>query len=180
MPILSVHQSVLLIVDMQTGLLPSIHEHEALLGRAERLARAARLLGVPVVATEHVAHKIGPTSPVLQSHVDHAIDKTHFDATREHHFLPALPRRRHRVLLIGTEAHVCVLQTGLGLARLGFSPVLVADCAGSRRVSDHALACTRWHQHGLEQISAEMAMFEWLAAADHPRFRDVLALIKAG
>lgn len=180
MPILSAHESVLLLVDMQTGLLPAVLEHQALVERAERLAKTARLLGVPVIATEHYAQKIGPTSPLLQGHVDHVIHKTHFDATRENHFLAEFPRHRRRVLLIGTEAHVCVLQTGLGLARLGFSPVLVSDCVGSRRTSDHAMACTRWHQHGLEQVSAEMAMFEWLDTPEHPRFREVLALIKEG
>ncbi|KAA0890085.1 isochorismatase family protein [Pusillimonas sp. ANT_WB101] len=180
MPILSTHNSVLLIVDMQTGLLPAIPDHQPLVERAERLAQAAKLLNVPVIATEHYAQKIGPTSPLLQAHVDHVIHKTHFDGTREKHFLAEFPRRRPRVLLIGTEAHVCVLQTGLGLARQGFSPVLVADCAGSRRNADHAMACTRWNQHGLEQVTAEMAMFEWVDTPEHPRFREVLALIKAG
>jgi nicotinamidase-related amidase len=72
-----------------------------------------------------------------------------------------------------------VLQTGLGLARLGLSPVLVTDCIGSRSPSDHAAACDRWADNGLERISAEMAMFEWLDSPAHPQFRDMLALVKA-
>jgi nicotinamidase-related amidase len=63
------------------------------------------------------------------------------------------------VLLIGTEAHVCVLQTGLGLARLGLSPVLVTDCIGSRSPSDHAAACDRWAEKGIEPKSPQKAKF---------------------
>ncbi|RTZ39175.1 isochorismatase family protein [Candidimonas sp. SYP-B2681] len=178
MAALSTHDSMVLLVDMQSALLPAINDHGGVLGRAERLLRAAQLLGVPVVATEHCVDKIGTTDPSLRRWVDHVIHKTHFDATRETSFLPELPTGRPNVLLMGTEAHVCVLQTGLGLAGLGLSPILVTDCIGSRRINDHLAACTRWSYYKLEQISSEMAMFEWLESPAHPQFRDVLALIK--
>lgn len=176
---LSTHDSMLLVVDMQAALVPAIHDHEQLVARAGRLARAAQLLGVPVVATEHCSDKIGQTVDALRPWVDHVVQKSHFDATREHGFFAELPRGRHDVLLIGTEAHVCVLQTGMGLARMGLSPILVTDCVGSRRDSDFRAACARWRHYGLEAISAEMAMFEWLESNAHPHFKDVLALVKA-
>ncbi|PLC51476.1 isochorismatase [Pollutimonas subterranea] len=180
MPMLSTHDSMVLLVDMQSALLPAIHDRERVLACAERLARAAQLLGVPVIATEHCAGKIGATDPVLRRWVDHVIHKTHFDATRESHFRPDLPTGRTNVLLIGTEAHVCVLQTGLGLARIGLQPILVIDCVGSRHLHDQRAASLRWSHYGLEQITSEMAMFEWLETPDHPQFKEVLALIKAG
>lgn len=179
MPILSTHDTLVLMVDMQSALLPAIDDSEALLGRAERLLHGAQLLGVPVVATEHCAGKIGATAPGLRRWVDHVIHKAHFDATREAHFRPELPKGRINVLLIGTEAHVCVLQTGLGLARLGLNPILVADCVGSRRPADREAAGMRWSHYGLEQITSEMALFEWLETPAHPQFKEVLALIKA-
>ncbi|MGB6105553.1 MAG: isochorismatase family protein [Pusillimonas sp.] len=179
MPTLSTHDSMVLLVDMQTRLLPAVADYPALVQTAARLVQAAQLLGVPVVATEHWAEKIGATDPALRPWVDHVIHKQYFDATREAHFVPELPRRRDKVLLLGAEAHVCVLQTGLGLARLGLTPILVSDGVGSRRVSDHAAACARWDHHRLERITAEMAMFEWLETPAHPQFKQVLALIKS-
>ncbi len=178
MPVLTAHQSQVLIVDMQTGLLPAIADSQALIERAGKLAQAARLLGVPVLATEHWADKIGPTDPALAPHVDHVLHKKHFDATRETDFLPALPVGRPRVLLMGTEAHICVLQTGLGLKERGYEPVLVGDCVGSRRQEDRQAAWDRWAYHGLERVTAEMAMFEWLEIPSHPAFKQVLSLIK--
>src|SRR5690606_39223038 len=125
MPTLSTHDTMVLLVDMQTGLLPAIADRPALIQKTACLLQAAQLLGVPVIATEHYAEKIGATDPALRRWVDHVIHKKHFDATRESHFLAELPRNRTRVLLLGTEAHVCVLQTGLGMTRLGLSPILV-------------------------------------------------------
>lgn len=177
--ILADHDSMVLLVDMQTGLLPAIEGAEALVGRVHRLLSAARALGVPVLATEHCADKIGGTDPTLLSLVDTVLHKVHFDATREAGTLAALPTGRHNVLVVGTEAHVCVLQTALGLAQAGLNPWLVADGIGSRRESDRATALQRWLQGGGNIVSCEMAMFEWLGSAHNPAFREVLSLVKA-
>lgn len=172
------HECTVLVIDMQTRLLPAVADSERVQARACRLARAAGLLEVPVIATEHWVDKIGPTAPRLQPWIARSLQKTHFDATRESGFADWLPRERHRILLMGVEAHVCVLQTGLGLAGMGYAPILVSDCIASRDPDDRSAALARWMHHGLEAVSSEMAMFEWLDTPAHPRFKDVLALIK--
>lgn len=176
--LLTAGASLLLIVDMQEKLLPAIQDTDALRERVARLAQAARLLSVPVWATEHWPQKIGPTHADLAPHVDRIVSKTHFNACRETAFLRQWPTGRTRVLLTGTEAHICVLQTGLGLAQAGYEPVLVTDGIGSRRASDRAAACERWRRYGLEAVTSEMALYEWLETPAHPAFRDVLALVK--
>lgn len=175
---LSTRNSMLLIVDMQEKLLPAVEDADGLVLRASRLAQAARLMGVPVWATEHWPEKIGATHAEIRPHIDHCVSKTHFDGCREPGFTDALPRGRGRVLLMGAEAHVCVLQTGLGLASAGYEPILVSDCVGSRRAADREAAGQRWRHYGLESVTLEMALFEWLETPAHPKFREVLALIK--
>ena len=176
--ILTNHDSMVLLVDMQTGLLPAVEQSEALVGRVYKLLSAAKRLEVPIIATEHCADKIGSTTPRLAELVDAVVEKHHFDATREAAMLPSLPTGRHHVLVVGTEAHVCVLQTALGLAASGLTPWLVADGIGSRRESDRAAGLQRWLQAGGNIVTTEMAMFEWLGTARNPAFREVLALIK--
>lgn len=176
--ILSAHNSLVLLVDMQTGLLPAIHDTDALVEHTQRLLAAARKLGVPVVATEHCADKIGATDPRLAALADDTLHKVHFDATREAGMLERLPVGRRHILVLGTEAHVCVLQTALGLAAAGLQPWLVSDCVGSRRESDRSTALQRWLAGGGNVLSSEMAIFEWLGSARHPAFREVLALVK--
>jgi len=177
--ILAAHDSMVLLVDMQAGLLPAIAASEALVARVHRLLSAAHALDVPVVATEHCADKIGATDPRLAALAGQVVHKVHFDATREPDMLPRLPVGRHNIVVVGTEAHVCVLQTALGLQLAGLTPWLLTDGIGSRRESDRAAALQRWLQGGGNVASSEMAMFEWLGSARNPAFRDVLALIKA-
>ena len=78
----------------------------------------------------------------------------------------------------GAEAHVCVLLTVLGLLRLGYRVEYVADAVASRRADDRAVALERAQQEGARLTTVETTIFGWLGSFRHPRFRDVLALIK--
>jgi len=78
----------------------------------------------------------------------------------------------------GTEAHVCILQTTLGLMDRDYDTFLVADAVGSRRELDRTLAIERLRSEGARVVSAEMVVFEWLKRAATDEFRAVLALIK--
>jgi len=94
---------------------------------------------------------------------------------------PAVRERlpdRPDIIVAGWEAHVCVLQTVLGLLGAGRRPCVVCDAVGSRRPESRDVALRRMERHGAEIVTAEMVVFEWLGGADHPRFREVLALVK--
>lgn len=179
MSCLQIDQSVLLVVDMQASLMPAIAEQRQRIDCAKRLIAAAKELQVPVFATEHVPHKIGHTVPGLAISREHVLTKTHFDATREPDFAHRLPQGKNQVVLFGAEAHICVLQTALGLIDGGYQVWLVADACGSRDESDRRLAFERLARAGGTIISSEMAIFEWLAHANHPKFRQILTIVKS-
>ncbi len=141
--LLQASDSTLLIVDMQGRLMPAIHDGDAVVAANAKLARAARLLDVPVVATEHHSKMLGVTVAPLAELVRSTFQKMHFSAAREHGFDAWLPAARKTVLVTGCEAHICVLQTVIGLTGLGYKAVLVADAAGSRKSSDHHAALRR-------------------------------------
>ena len=56
--------------------------------------------------------------------------------------------------------------------------ILAADAAGSRDPADRAAAIERARQHGVEVVTSEMVLFEWLRDAKHPRFREVQRLLR--
>ncbi|HKY94526.1 MAG TPA: isochorismatase family protein [Kiloniellales bacterium] len=170
-------RSQLLLIDFQARLMPAVDGAAAAIANARRLLDAASLLGVPVTFTEQYAKGLGPTVtelPALPAQVAH---KMTFDACRS----PALTERLapgRALVVAGCEAHVCVLQTVLGLLDAGRQVRVVRDAVGSRRAESKEAALARMERHGAEIVTTEMVVFEWLESAEHPRFREVVALIK--
>lgn len=171
-------ESVLLLVDFQARLMPSISGGEEAVANAVRLAGAAKLLDVPVVATEQNPAGLGPNVAEIRAAAVATLEKRYFDATREAGWAQFAPVGRKHVVVAGCEAHVCVLQTVMGLLAKGYSVRLVADAIASRVPESRRVALDRAAARGAEIVTAEMVIFEWLQSCDHPRFRDVLKLVK--
>ncbi|NMH96673.1 isochorismatase family protein [Pseudonocardia acidicola] len=176
--LISAADSVLLLVDLQQRLMPAIAGGEAVVANAVRLAEGAGLLGVPVAATEQNPDGLGPTVPEVAGYPQLVLAKTAFGATAEPGFDSLLPPGRGEIVVAGCEAHVCVLQTVLGLRAAGRRVMLVADAIGSRDPANRAAAIERARGHGAEIVTTEMVLFEWLADSTHPRFREVQKLIR--
>jgi nicotinamidase-related amidase len=174
-------RSLLLIVDVQERLLPAVQDAERVMGRCESLLRAARLLGVPVLLTEHCPEQLGTLVARLQAlaGADCVLSKTHFSALDE----PAVAQRiaaanRPQIVIAGMEAHVCVLQTALGLAERGYRPHVVADASGSRDPRAAEIAFERLRAAEVTVVTVEMVLFEWLEHAARPELRELIALVK--
>lgn len=165
--------SSLLVVDIQARLLPHIHEREELLAHARWLIEVAGRVGVPVVLTEQNRDKLGATDPTLAVGDARRVDKLHFSAATCGCLAHTEVERRPQVVICGMEAHVCVLQTALGLGRQGKQVFVVAEAVGSRRPSDKQLALARLAAHGVDIVSREMVAFEWLEQAGTELFREV-------
>jgi nicotinamidase-related amidase len=170
--------SLLLVIDMQVRLHPAIAGGDAALREAIRLAEIARLLGVPVWATEHCPGAIGPLLPELAVLTERRFEKTSFDACRTPDFHAAIRAQRPDIVLCGYEAHVCVLQTAMGLLAMGKRVWLVRDAVGSRLANSRRAALARMAQAGVRLVTTEMAGFEWAEDAGHPQWRPLLKLVK--
>jgi len=173
--------SSLLLVDYQARLMPAIHDADQVVARALALARAARLLDVPVIGTEQDPEKLGANTNALASLCRHTVIKTRFDACADGllEALAAHAPSRRQVVVAGCEAHVCMLQTALGLLRAGFDVFVVENASASRRQLEHAAALRRLRQAGAVIVTHEMVLFEWIRDCRDARFREVLALVKA-
>jgi nicotinamidase-related amidase len=157
--------------------MPAIEDGETVLANARRLIDAARLLEVPLLFTEQNAKGLGPTVAELGADSGNTAHKMTFDACRAPGFLEQLPDRPDLVVC-GCETHVCVLQSVLGLLRAGRHVFLVRDAVGSRSAESKETALRRMERNGAEIVTTEMALFEWLATAEDPRLKQVLALVK--
>jgi nicotinamidase-related amidase len=201
--LLDAEESQLVLVDYQQRLMPSIHEAEQVVGNAIRLARIAQLLQVPLWATEENPEGLGGTVEALQALVaGRVLSKMAFDATSvllprlkpasrppqggnarslPKHLQKAAPAPaagRESVVLAGCEAHVCLMQTALGLLEEEMDAWVVTDACSSRSERNRDAAFDRLAAAGAELVTTEMVAFEWLRDAGHPRFKDVLTIVK--
>ena len=201
--LLEAQDSQLVLVDYQRQLMPSIHDAEAVVAHAVRLARVARLLQVPVFTTEENPVGLGATVAELDGLGGKVLHKMAFSGREV--LMPqlrppvrgagggggnarSLPKHlqktappapeRNSVVLAGCEAHVCLLQTALDLLEEELEVWVVTDACSSRTERDRDAAFDRLAGAGCELVTTEMVAFEWLRTAEHPQFKEVLTLIK--
>jgi nicotinamidase-related amidase len=177
--------SLLLLVDVQERLAAAMPEDrmELLVANARILLEAARLLDVPVVATEQYPKGLGPTVPslgdVLRERGVEPIAKTTFDACGEPRVARAVADRSPRAVVVaGVEAHVCVFQTARELARRNVDVYVVADAVASRREENRALGLSLAERAGAFVAPTETIVFDWLERAGTDAFRTLSKLVR--
>lgn len=174
--LLQAEQSQLLLIDMQQKLAPAIDDIKAVEQACAWLLQVAMQFDIPLWATEQYPQGLGPTLPALAELIpaQQVLEKIHFSALKEPHIASSLAStERKQVVVMGTEAHVCVLQTVLDLLALGYQVFVVHEAVGSRTAENKQLALARMQQAGAQIISREMAAFEWLDRAGTDNFRQI-------
>lgn len=166
--------AALVVVDVQEGFRPyKAFEHVA--AGCGRLVAGARILGVPVTATEQYPKGLGPTAPEVGLGDEPRVAKTVFSACRADGFDLG---GRTQAIVCGIEAHVCVSQTVHDLLERGVEVHVPADAVGSRRKHDYKRALPRLEGAGAVVTTVEAALLELCERAGTPEFKEVQALIR--
>ena len=168
----------LLIIDPQARLMPAVHDSQTVIRRCVQLATAARELGIHVIGTEENPEGLGPLVPEIAALCDTTLAKYYFSATAEEGFLSRLPHGRNTFVVAGCEAHVCVMQTVAGLIDAGHKVKWVADAVGARHPHNRLAATERARSIGADVVTTEMVVFEWLGTSQHPKFKQLLQLMR--
>jgi nicotinamidase-related amidase len=178
-------QSVLIVIDVQERLCPVMDDPRRVLMNGARLARGAGILGLPVVVTEQYPKGLGPTMHDIRAEApqdaDHCayLEKLTFSSAATPAVMGHLDRLgRRQAVICGIEMHVCVLQTALGLRARGWDVFVVTDACSSRQPSSEAGALARMTGAGVQPVTTEMALFEWLGGKEDPAFKDIMGLIR--
>lgn len=168
-------QSTLLLVDVQEKLAFAVQAAHKLIDHCDWMLRLAQDCEVPIVISEQYPRGLGGTLPILAQAVSNAthLEKTAFSCVAGHCLNLPVCRDRRQIVLIGIEAHVCVLQTAFELHAAGKQVFVVADAVSSRSSSDLELALARMRSAGIHIISREMVLFEWVRDASAPNFKQL-------
>ncbi len=177
------NESSLVVVDIQTRLTAAMPVK--VLARLQRnaglLLKSATLLNIPVMATEQYPKGLGGTEPeILKMLPDSTTmyEKTSFSAAGADGFTDNLEKSgRKQVLIVGMEAHVCILQTAMDLFNRGYEVFVIADAVCSRQRESYETALIRMRQTGIVISDAESILFEWLKDANHEQFKSIQSLL---
>jgi nicotinamidase-related amidase len=178
--LLSRHESRLLIVDVQEKLVPKIFALDRMLANCRTLIQAARILRVPVYATEQYPKGLGSTVRQLAELLEQPVQKLRFSCAEalEWDVAAGHADNRFQVVVAGMEAHVCVLQTVLDLMGNGFQVYVAADAVSSRSEFDWKIALDRMAAGGATVVTTESVLFEWCEVSGTPEFKQISQLIK--
>jgi len=171
--------ALLVVIDVQERLLPHVAGPEEVVANIVKLLRFARTVGIPVVLTEQL--KLGSTVSEISRELPGItpISKTEFGCLACEGFAEALRNSgRKALVLVGLEAHICVMQTALQTIS-EYTVHVVGDAVSSRSLANRDAALQRMAQAGVVLTSTEMLMYEVLARAGTDEFKAVLELVRS-
>jgi len=177
---LTAKEAVFLVIDFQERLMPAIDRRERVIHNARLLLRLAGLFNIPVIVTEQYPQGLGVTVPEIKEVLPEyaPIEKKSFSA-----FIPELEQKlkelnRPKVIVTGTETHVCVFQTVRDLVDAGYEVYLVQDAVGSRFKENYESGLGLMRDLGAIITNTETVIFDLLKVAEGPEFREMSKLLK--
>jgi nicotinamidase-related amidase len=148
-----------------------------------RLSQAAGSLNIPIILSEHYGKGLGNTLPEIAKHLPphtKAKDKLTFSCCTAPGFEEELADNgeRKQIVIVGLEAHICVLQTASGLQQWGYQVFVVEDAVSSRNPRHRENALRRMRFGGVHISNSESVAFEWMGDANNPKFKEVSKLFR--
>jgi len=178
---LTVENTLTLVIDFQTKMMPSILDHEELAQKSATFIKGCRILGVPIITTQQYSKGLGDTIAEIKDALGdfEPVEKISFSCCGNDEFKAKLAKEgKKNILVTGVEAHICVQQTVLDLLQGGYSIYVIADCIGSRFEVNRRYADKRMEQAGAILTTAESALFEMMVSADHPKRKEITNIVK--
>ena len=168
-----------LIVDIQERLLPALSGADEMLERCRLLIQGLTALDIPFA--EQYPKGLGSTVSAVSLLLPEGtpiVEKTQFSA-----FLPEIQEILRKndiknVILMGAEAHICMLQTALDLKAQGYAVFLPFECTASRTTANRDNGLAQMSRQGIIVSNVESILFQLLGDAKHPAFKTISKLIQ--
>lgn len=179
---LNAQNTALLLVDLQEKLVPHVERSCELLAAIQKAIRGFQILNVPLLVSEQYPEGLGQTLPAIRSLLgDQQLyhPKTSFSCLGDDQLRKViLSMPQTHWVLIGIEAHVCILQTAKSLAAAGKQVVVLNDAISSRSIYDFSTAIAEMRDGGMRISSVETLLFELLQTSQALQFKKISQLLK--
>ncbi|MFJ1549404.1 isochorismatase family protein [Streptomyces sp. NPDC088246] len=181
---LTPENAALLLVDHQVGLFAAVRDYSVgeLKHNVVGLTRAAKVLGVPIVATTTAADSLwGPMVPelaeVLPSGLE-VIDRSTVNAWNDPRVREAVAATgRKKLIVAGISIEVCLALPALSATADGYDVYGVIDASGTFNDTKRTTGILRMQQAGVIVTDYSSVAVEMLADNAHPLAGDVYAAL---
>jgi nicotinamidase-related amidase len=176
--------AVLLLVDHQIGLFTGVRDIETaqLKHNVVGLAKAAEVLGVPIVATTTSADSMwGPLVPELAKALPadlEIIDRSTVNAWNDARVRAAVEATgRKKIIIAGISIEVCVALPAISATAAGYDVYAAIDASGTFSDTKRTTGLLRMHQAGVILTDYATAAVEMLADNASPLAAELYATI---
>jgi nicotinamidase-related amidase len=164
--LLDSNESVVMLMDFQQRMLQAIGSHDFGLPakNATKLVKAARVFGIPVVATTIDKNGFGGSFlPELHALLEKpAIDRTSMSPWENSDFRACVAGYgRNKIVIAGAWTSVSVCSSAIFATAEGYEVYVVADACGDVSVEAHERAIQRLVQAGVTPMTSMQTIFEW-------------------
>lgn len=173
------HNAALVLVDHQVGLMTGIRDYSVaeLKHNVVGLAKAARALGLPIVATTTSADTLwGPAFPELMEALPGQvfIDRTTVNAWDDPRVAEAIRATgRSKLIFAGVSLEVCAAFPAMRAVREGFEAYVAVDASGTFNTTKRETGLIRLAQSGVVVADGSSLMVEILADNARPEAAEV-------
>ncbi|MCH9625339.1 MAG: hypothetical protein S4CHLAM123_05100 [Chlamydiales bacterium] len=183
MPLLEKQTTGLWVVDVQEKIFPLVDRSCQVMESICFAIRAARALGLSIFVTEQYPQGLGNTLSAVKNFLPEGqqiYSKTTFSGYRDPSIIKAVDETQIQTwILIGVEAHVCVLQTAKDLIYAKKNVIVLNDAVSSRSLFDFSTAMGELRDAGSRLSSSESVFYELIGDAASADFKSFLPLVKA-
>lgn len=176
-------QTALLIVDVQGKIFDVIQKQESFLKSLKTIIKSFKTLGIPIVCSEQYPKGLGHTVSTIQQELEDLYQpwiKSSFSCLGESKLAEYICSiEASQWIIVGLEAHICVLQTAKDLIKQGKNVIILSDCIDSRYEKDYLSALQEMRTLKMRVTTVQTLLFELLQSAAHPRFSEISQIIKA-
>lgn len=172
----------LLIIDVQEKLISQVERPCEILYAIQQMIQCFKILQLPIYVTEQYPQGLGDTVVAIKSCLEPEqkyFNKTSFsclgDPLIKQHLLASSTKQW---ILVGMEAHVCVLQTAKDFLAEGEQVIILNDAITSRSFYNFSTAIAELRDCGARISSVETVLFELLHDSQAAEFKQISQLIK--
>lgn len=173
-------ETVLIVIDVQEKLVSAMKYGKQVIQNTNTIISLAKKLEIPIIVTEQYPKGLGKTVSDVSNNIEEAFtfEKTTFSGCTSEVISALAGLGRKKIIITGTETHVCVFQTVRDLLTQGYQVFLVRDAVCSRFKDNYLNGLSLISSMGAVVTNTETVFFDLLKQSGTPLFKELSKLIK--